>query len=710
MELLFTPFDLLFRQAVGGLDVLLPARTLEDTPILVITHFQPWVEVADEALLTEIPRGIRVERVLTGHRVYYEALRDWQKAVDVLGSARERYARMSLAKRFLMEHGLTLFSVWRADAEPIPVRARVTAYRASRIIQDDPLTFIPHALAVQPVVRQRVRGSILTDTALSWEEWGEQVGSEADVLKHIERSIMDADVILGLQWDVLLPHLASRAERLNISFKPGVDFSSPIRREVGWGVRGTVLVDARRISWLDEARFRLLEDAYADVHIHTALEKSIPFSYQPLLRMLIRDLPVMIKLTQVTRETLGWTVHASAGELFIAYSGEQTYRERGKEVARRFAYTPHALATPTARVRFPTLFADTVLRWNAAADTLQCSCCQPDDGGGVWHCTRRESRLLRSVQRLRDRYAAVHAIVQADPRLQESMKAAELEAYRVLLLGVEDAYLLPGSPFYAPLSVRFIREQLARLIRRVQPLIVAFENDTFYLARQEDVLRLVQEVEAFTRRRMPYVLETFDRALLVRKQGVSLAFEREGRLRMEGFASRLEGLSGFGSLVRDVIVKRIVEGSSRQHILQVIREYAARLPGMPWTQLVMSLDTTSMPRRVWREKPLREALRKARESLLFYVKLTDEVLVLDELARLSAEERERLRARLDVEYYVEMQLLRPVMPFLRVLDIPLEEAEEAAVRGIMQSGYYMTPEEDVFSFFPRGKDTEDETR
>ena len=695
MELLVTPFDLFFRQAGGAVEAVIPARTLDDEPVLLVKPYQPWVEVADTSLLDTLPRAVRVETLFAGSRAYYDTLHDWEKAVRMLQEvAGERYARTSLAKRFLMEHGLRLFTVWRVmDAERVPMRVRIPAYRAGRIVEDDPITFIPQGGIVQPVFRRTLRGVVSSQTTVSWEGWGSPVQGESDVLKRVEEAFITHDLILGVNWRVLLPRLAKRAEMLGVPFKPGVDYTPPARTRHGWGVRGRVLIDVREVRVMRGDTRRLLEDAYAALHTETALKRDLPMGVGPLFRLVERELPVLVKLAQLTRESLREIVRLTPGGLFIQYSGEQGVRE-GERIAQRVIYMPAAFAQPRARVRFPTLFADLALRWNAAADTLNCSCCRPADGRSVWHCEKRESRLLRWVRRVRDAYADLAVIVHADPRLRSSLKAAELRAYEILLEGVSEAYALPGSPFYAPGSVRFLRGLLSRLVKRVRERIVAFEEDTFYVRYAEDVPVLLREVERLAGRRLPYTLETFGKALLLRGRKLRFAYEHEGRFRMEGFASRLSGLSGAASLLRDRMVKRLVEGASRRDILGLLEDAAAWLPRLGWEQLVMSLDTALLPRRVWRDSVVREALRKSREGLLFYVKLQDGVLLLDELARLGEGERDMLRARLDVEYYAETQFLRVVQPFLSVLDIPLEEAEEAFMRGIMQSGYYLTPMEE----------------
>lgn len=623
-ELRFFCLDSRVRDQGGECQVVHFCRNLDDESVLVIDTFRPYAYVTSpfgeadyerlrERILeldpdasvekTEFARGsgtLVAAKASVRTREAYYALRDKlrQRPEHFL----ELFPRARLVKRYLLERDLVPLTVWQAEATPFPHDARVPAYLASSIEQNDTLTYenpsceslsiVPESLAHALVAsKDPIRTMIFSTGALSWDRGIVQrsgaryVDSEIDLLEATRRQIIAKRpvILAGFRSDTVdFPRILARVSAYNetkhrVDFSISDDFSLPYRMYHGVSIIGMIHMDvAKAASIVSElAGYEDLERLLSSASLEIHDEETQLIEGQRRLAKLTRSAaeklyPLFAELSKLCREQVFdvsrqpvWRTYESYVDTYCLTHG-LCYESHSPDEA--YGNAPSAdmiedeTVVATSGVRVPHLRAYLARQHNVSRESLRES--RPGDGTGASFTDERSgpidalSALLATQERLRS----------AAQGYADAPITARLRAYELLATGFEQAIGNRASTLYFPEGASYLRrrehEALGRAGRHVSAIVdhYIFTDDPQELDERLSALGIHHE--ALDLERALVMREPFGAIMI----STAHAFDTAGKARLD------RTVPPYVVFTHDIVARKILLGADPEDVEDYVRE------------------------------------------------------------------------------------------------------------------------------------------
>lgn len=624
-ELRFFCLDTRIRDVNGECQVVHFSRDLEDESILVIDSFEPYVYVTSpfeddsferirDRILALAPDATITARTFTKGTEQVQSAKVSVSTIESYRSLRESidarpehflelFPRAKLLKRYLLERDLVPLTVWSAQAQPFPHDARVPAYLASSIVQNDTLTYenpscesfsiLPESLTHSLIAsHDPIRTVLFSSSALSWDRslvqraHARYVDSELDLIDQTRRQLLAnrSAILAGFRSDsVDFPRILSRVgsykesgQRVNFSLSD--DFSLPYSTRYGTSVLGMIHMDVAKASEIVSALpgyedlEPLLSQLSLEVHGEDVIEgqkrlvrlvKAAALKLYPLFAELAKA--CCEQVYDVSRQP-SWRTYESYVDTYCLRRGV-CYERFGAQES--FANVPatdmaesdvvfaeHALRIP--HVRAYLAVRDNVSR-ESALETRK------GDGSSIAFDDTPSGPIqaLASVLERRDRLA------QAARGLEDAPVTARLRAHDLLASGFEQSIGNRACSLYFPEGAGYLRrrehDELGRASRHVSAIV-----DEFIFTHAPEALdsRL---------KRLGIDHERIDlkRALIIRDPPGAIMMLADHELETAGSARLDRTTPSFVSFVRDILARKIL--LEADDVESYVREKVAEL-------------------------------------------------------------------------------------------------------------------------------------
>jgi DNA polymerase elongation subunit (family B) len=638
-ELRFFCLDSRIRDVNGACQVVHFSRDLEDESILIIDSFEPYVYVTspfeDDSFerirdrIRAISPTARIE-----NRVFKKADETVQSAkvsvatIEAYRGLREAinarpehflelFPRAKLLKRYLLERDLVPLTVWSASAEPFPHDARVPAYLASSIEQNDTMTYenpscesftiLPESLTHSLIAsHDPIRAVLFSSSALSWDRsivqraQARYVDSEIDLIDGTRRHLIASRpaILAGFRSDsVDFPRILTRVasykesgQRVNFSLSD--DFSLPYSTRYGTSVLGMIHLDVAKATEIVSALpgYEDLEPLLSQLSLEVHGEGIID-GHKRLVQLVsaaaLKLYPLFAELSQACCEQVydvsrqpAWRTYESYVDTYCIKRGLCYDRFGPHEPFRNAPLTDMAEADVVFAdhaVRIPHVGAHIAVRDNVSRESARET--RKGDGSTI-SFTDAASGPLEALRAVLDRRTRLS---QAAHGLEDAPVTARLRAYELLAQGFEQAIGNRACTLYFPEGANYIRrreyEELGRASRHVSAIV--------------DQYIFTQAPEALDARlkRLGIDHERVDlkQAIITHDPPGAIMMLADHEIETAGSARLDRTVPAFVSFVRDILARKIlleaddVEAYVREKIEELI---SGRVPEEELVSLV----------------------------------------------------------------------------------------------------------------------------
>lgn len=623
-ELRFFCLDSRVRDQGDECQVVHFCRTFEDESILVIDSFRPYayvtspfgdesyeklrdrvLELEPDAFVerAEFSRGsanVVAAKASVNTRKAYYALRDKLRARPE--HFLELFPRARLEKRYLLERGLVPLTVWEAEASPFPHDARVPAYLANAIEQNDTLTYetpsiesltiLPETLAHSLVASSDpIKTMLFSNSALSWDRslvqrtGARYVDSEIDLLEATRRHIISKRpaILAGFRSDsVDFPRILARISSYNeakhrVDFSLSDDFSLPYRMYHGVSIIGMIHLDIAKAAAIvsDLPGYEDLEPLLnrAALEIHEDEERLV--EGQKRLAKLTQTAagklyPIFAELSKLCREQVfdvsrqqPWRTYESYVDTYCLTHG-LCYESFSPDEP--FGNAPNAdmieedVVEAKHGVRVPHLRARLAASHNVSRESLDAT--RRGDGAAARFTDQRSG----PVEALRGLLATQDKLRAAAEGYADAPVAARLHAYELVAAGFEQAIGNRASTLYFPEGATYLRrlehDALGRASRHVSAIVdqYIFSDEPEKLAARLETIGITSE---------PLDLE---RALITRDPFGAIMISNAQELETAGKTRLDRTVPPYVAFTRDIVARKILLKADAEDVEDYVRE------------------------------------------------------------------------------------------------------------------------------------------
>lgn len=594
-----------------------------------------------------------------------EAVAPLNAIIRDLDNVRATYmADVSHEQKYLLDRGIVPFSTCEATGEYINMKARVSVFEASGVVQTDQEDIDLDVMGFQVVADKRIRSIRLADKVIE----GEEAGMIHAFKQELEKR--KPDVLAGCYSDASdLPVLWRRSKLADERMDIGLDYSGIRilgRTKTSCRIAGIIHIDISRVR--DRAMPKLDDVQQIEKTAKKRCAKMIALSrltYSPgfeTSRMSSRQLVDQLLMARLHRR----------GEVILSRPGmnEATLRAREHHTSLVQLIPLPGVRKSIVEFSFTSLYPEIIRKRNISPDTKDCSCCMRG------FCRQRRGHIPSMLDDLEGSDA--QALIDAVPSYLEYSRARWYgkgcaETVRRIARDV-----LPGIVHKA-------------IAAGLQPILCDGERLLLMLGEnsQEDARRWAEGEEILGNAKLRYESYIRKAIFLSSKAGTRyVRMDGNGRLQKHGFEQMSRNWCDLTEDVQDKVLGLAYEDridDAKAYLLDIIRSLKERSISKERliisTQLQKSMDEyETVPPHVAAARIMQARGMGAMPGMdIRYYIATGKGLVREKV-RLPDDQ-----ADYDADYYIRTQIIPAVRDVFSLFGIDTEKMRTGREQSTLQS-------------------------